>query len=67
MYKVNVQHYGEQVQIMDTFNRRALAERYMLQQAEIVKGYENRTGMIDGQFIVFGEGDIFKTRMWVSR
>lgn len=67
MYQVKVQHYGEETQVMDTFKRRPAAERYLIQQAEIVKGYEKRTGFVDGQFVVFDEGDIFKTRMWVTK
>lgn len=68
MYQIKVQHYGEQAQVMDiTFKRRADADRYLAQQGEIVKGYEKRTGIIDGQFIVFGAEDEFKTRMWVSK
>ena len=67
MYKAYVQHYGDQPQIMNTFKRRADAERFMLQQAEIVKGYEKRTGMVGGSFVVFGDDDTFKTRMWVGK
>lgn len=64
---VKVQHYGEQPQVMDTFKKREVAERYLHQQAEVIKGYEKRTGFVNGQFVVFGDEDVFKTRMWVSQ
>ncbi len=66
-YKAYVRHYGEQTQVMDTFPRRHLAERFMCQQAEIVKGYEKRTGFVNDQFVVFGEDDTYKTTMWVGK
>lgn len=67
MYKLNVQHYGSDKQVIDTFKRRDVAERSLQQQAHIVQGYEKRTGFVDGQFIVFGDDDTFKTRMWISK
>lgn len=67
-YCIKVQHYGEQVQAMDaTFKHRADADRYLLQQAEILKGYEKSVGMLDGTVVVFDAEGIFKTRMWVSK
>ena len=67
MFKIKVQHYGEQAQVMDTFKRKPDADRYLVQQAEIAKGYEKSVGFLDGQMIVFGEEGIFKTRMWVAK
>lgn len=67
MYKVKVQHYGEPTQVIDTFKRRDVAERFLQQQAEVIKGYEKRTGNVDGMFVVFGDEDIFKSRLWISR
>jgi hypothetical protein len=67
MYQIKVQHYGEQTQVMDTFKRRGDADRYLAQQAEIIKGYEKSVGTVDGAVIVFGHEGIFKTRMWVSK
>lgn len=67
MYQVKVQHYGEETQVMDTFKRKPDADRYLQQAAEIAKGYEKRVGFVDGQMVVFGDGDIFKTRMWVTK
>ncbi len=67
MFKIKVQHYGEQVQTMDAFKRRADADRYLAQQAEIAKGYNKSVGMVDGSVVVFGDEDIFKTRMWVGK
>jgi hypothetical protein len=68
MYQIKVQHYGEQTQVMDTtFKRRADADRFLVQQAEIIKGYEKSVGTVEGAVVVFGDEGIFKTRMWVSK
>lgn len=67
MYQIKVQHYGEQAQVMDAFRKRADADRYLAQQAEIAKGYNKSVGVLDGRVIVFGDEGIFKTQMWVSK
>lgn len=71
MYKIYVRHYGEQKQTLEsTFKRRYDAERFLLQQGEILKGYFKRTMILEGAFIVIGkdeEGDFYQTRMWVGR
>jgi len=68
MYGVYVRHYDESTQIMEPqFKRRDSAERFMNQQAEIIKGYEKRTMLYDGKFVVLGPDDEFKTTMWVAK
>lgn len=66
-YTVKSVHYGEQPQVINTFRTEDDAIRFRNEQAEILKGYFPRTGSIDGRFIVFGEGDIFQTQIWVER
>lgn len=67
MFQIKVQHYGEQAQVMDTFKKRADAERYIHQAVAIAKGYEKSVGILDGRMTVFGDEGIFKTQMWVSK
>lgn len=67
MYTVYVQHYGLPSQVMNAFKRRADADRFMRQQAEIVKGYYKRTGYVGDTFVVFGDDDTFTTKYWVGR
>lgn len=66
-YTVKSVHYGEQPHVMSTFRTQDAAERYRDQQSEILKGYFSRTGVVSGRFVVFGEGDIFQTQIWVER
>lgn len=66
-YNVKSVHYGQQPQVVNTFRSEDAAVRFQNEQAEILKGYFPRTGMIGGRFIVFGEGDIFQTQIWVER
>lgn len=68
MYTVWAQHYGERAQKMEPkFKLKWHAHRFMLQQGEILKGYNKSTGMVDGCFVVFGDEGIFKTMMWVGK
>ncbi len=69
MYNAYVQHYGESMQVMNDkpFKRKADAQRFVNQQAEIAKGYNKRTGVVMDTFVVFADDDTYATRMWVGK
>lgn len=70
MFKLMAQHYGERAQVVTTHKRRYEAERMLLQQGEILKGYHKRTMMFEGAFIVIEkdeEGDYYQTKLWISK
>lgn len=68
MYYLMSRHYGDnQSQLVTTHKRKWQAHREMLRQGEILKGYYKRTGIVDGQFIVFGDEDIHLTTLYIKR
>ena len=67
MHTVMVQHYGKQPEPMMNGERfKPAALQFMYQQAEILKGYYKRYGMVEDAFVVFTESGLHKIRLWVK-
>lgn len=65
-YSLMVQHYGEQPQVLEGPVSRARADRALLENETIQRGYNARVGMVDGALVVFGSDDTYKTRIWIK-
>ena len=66
-HTVMVQHYGKQPEpIMNGERFKPAALQFMYQQAEIMKGYYKRYGMVEDAFVVFTESGLHKIRLWVK-
>lgn len=65
-HTVMVQHYGKQPEMLDTYTFKPSALQHMYQQAEIMKGYYKRYGMVEDAFVVFTESGLHKIRLWVK-
>ena len=66
-HTVMVQHYGKQPEPMMNGERfKPAALQFMYQQAEILKGYYKRYGMVEDAFVVFTESGLHKIRLWVK-
>jgi hypothetical protein len=65
-YTLMVQHYDKRAQPLEENVDRARAERALIENASIQQGYHSRTGYVNGEFVVFGDDDIFATRIWIQ-
>jgi len=65
-HTVMVQHYGKQPEMLNTYTFKPSALQHMCQQAEIMKGYYKRYGMVEDAFVVFTESGLHKIRLWVK-
>lgn len=64
-FSLMVQHYGEESKLLEGPVNKSRADRALLENETIQRGYNTRVGKIDGAVVVFGEGDIYQTRIWI--
>ena len=64
-FSLMVQHYGEQAQLLEGPVNRTRADRALLENETLQRGYNARVGRIDGAVVVFGADDTYQTRIWI--
>lgn len=65
-FNLMVQHYGEHAQVIEADITHARAERALLENETLQRGYNERVGKVDGALVVFDADDTYKTRIWIQ-